>query len=45
VVDPANIVPRKYFGFQEKIFNFGWEKVLRWLQWEMLKNLDYMVLS
>jgi hypothetical protein len=26
-VDPGNIVPRKYFGFQERIFNFGWEKV------------------
>jgi hypothetical protein len=28
IVDPGNAVPRKYFDFQERLFNFGWQKVL-----------------
>jgi hypothetical protein len=30
VVDPGNVVSRKYLSIQERIFDFGWKKVLGW---------------
>jgi hypothetical protein len=35
-VDPGNVVPTKYFGFQQRVFNSGWQK-----DWQKIFNFGF----
>ena len=43
MVDPGNDVPRKFFDCLEKIFNFLWQKVLKFLLKKLFIKINKMV--